>query len=86
MYILEGAPVLVTSAGETPLRPGMCAGFKAGNGDAHQLRNTSDTMVVYLEVGDRAAGDVVTYPDDDVKIDLTRDGRMQVVRKDGSPI
>jgi uncharacterized cupin superfamily protein len=37
VYIVEGEPVLVTNAGETPLRPGMCAGFKAGSGDAHHL-------------------------------------------------
>jgi uncharacterized cupin superfamily protein len=24
IYIIEGEPVLVTNAGETPLRPGMC--------------------------------------------------------------
>jgi uncharacterized cupin superfamily protein len=86
VYILEGTPVLVTRAGETPLRPGMCAGFKAGSSDAHQLRNDSDTTAVYLEIGDRTAGDVVTYPDDDVRIDRAPDGRMQVVRKDGSPL
>jgi uncharacterized cupin superfamily protein len=85
VYILEGTPILVTSAGEMPLRPGMCAGFKAGSDDAHQLRNRSDTMAVYLEMGDRTAGDVVTYPDDDIKIDKMPDGRLQVVRKDGSP-
>jgi uncharacterized cupin superfamily protein len=68
-----------------PLRPGMCAGFKAGSGNAHQLRNRSDTMAVYLEMGDRTAGDVVTYPDDDIKIDKMPDGRLQVVRKGGSP-
>jgi uncharacterized cupin superfamily protein len=84
LYILEGTPVLVTNAGETPLRPGMCAGFKAGSGNAHHLRNRSATTVVYLEIGDRTAGDVVTYPDDDVKIVQATDGRMQVVRKDGS--
>jgi uncharacterized cupin superfamily protein len=86
VYILEGTPVLVTGAGEMPLNPGMCAGFKAGSGDAHQLRNDSDAMVVYLEVGDRTAGDVVTYPDDDLKIDRLLDGRFGIVRKDGSPI
>jgi uncharacterized cupin superfamily protein len=85
VYILEGTPVLVTNAGETPLHPGMCAGFKAGSGNAHHLRNRSDTMVVYLEVGDRTTGDVVIYPDDDVQIVHGPDGRMQVVRKDGSP-
>src|SRR3954454_3842618 len=31
VYVVEGEPVLVTGAGhETPLRPGMCAGFPAG--------------------------------------------------------
>ena len=30
IYVLEGEPVLVTNAGETQLRPGMCAGFRAG--------------------------------------------------------
>jgi len=34
---------------------------------------------------DRTAGDVVTYPDDDVQIVQVQDGRLQVVRKDGSP-
>ena len=85
VFILEGTPVLVTSAGEMPLHPGMCAGFKAGGGNAHQLRNKSDALVVYLEVGDRTAGDVVTDPDDDIRIDETPDGRRQIVRKDGSP-
>jgi uncharacterized cupin superfamily protein len=85
VYILEGTPILVTSAGEMPLRPGMCAGFKAGSDNAHQLRNRSDTIAVYLEIGDRTAGDVVTYPDDDIKIDKMPNGRLQVVRKDGSP-
>jgi uncharacterized cupin superfamily protein len=75
----------VTNAGETLLRPGMCAGFKAGSGNAHHLRNNSDTTVMYLEIGDRTAGDVVSYPDDDVQIVQAPDGRLQVVRKNGSP-
>jgi uncharacterized cupin superfamily protein len=40
---------------------------------------------VYLEIGDRTAGDVVTYPDDDVQIVQVPEGQLQVVRKDGSP-
>ena len=51
LYILEGTPVLVTNAGESPLRPGMCAGFKAGSGNAHHLCNRSDTTIAYLEIG-----------------------------------
>ena len=55
----------------------MCAGFNAGSGNAHQLPNKSDAMVVYLEVGDRTAGDVATHPDDDVRIDKTPDVRLR---------
>lgn len=67
IYILEGSPVLITDTGETQLFPGMCAGFKAGNCNGHQLLNRTTEDVVYLEIGDRTAGDSVTYPDDDIK-------------------
>jgi uncharacterized cupin superfamily protein len=83
--ILEGTPILVTGDGEMPLRPGMCAGCKAGSNSPHQLRNGSETVAVCLEIGDRTVGDVVTYPDDDIKIDKMPDGRLRVARKDGSP-
>jgi uncharacterized cupin superfamily protein len=62
IYIVEGEPILLTNAGETPLRPGMCAGFKAGSGDAHHLINRSGRDVIYLEIGDRNPGDTVIYP------------------------
>ena len=39
VYVLEGHPTLLTDRGATPLGPGDCAGFKAGTGDAHCLRN-----------------------------------------------
>ncbi len=83
IYILEGHPVLHTNAGKTNLAPGMCAGFSAGSGDAHQLANPGDTDVVYLEVGDRTAGDNVVYPDDDIQASL-KDGRWQFAHKDGT--
>lgn len=67
VYILEGSPVLVTDAGETPLAAGMCAGFKSGSGDAHQLVNRGSADVIYLEIGDRNPGDAATYPDDDLQ-------------------
>lgn len=85
VYILEGEPVLVTNTGETPLRPGMCAGFRAGSDDAHHLVNRSESDVVYLEIGDRAERDTVTYPDDDIVAALTSDGRWRFVHKDGRP-
>lgn len=85
VYILEGEPTLVTDAGETPLRPGMCAGFKAGSGDAHHLVNRSGQDVLYLEIGDRNPGDTVVYPDDDLGRALSADGRRIFVHRDGRP-
>jgi uncharacterized cupin superfamily protein len=85
VYILEGEATLVTNTGETRLRPGMCAGFKAGTGDAHQLVNRGERDVVFLEVGDRSAGDAVAYPDDDVEAIQGPDGKYQYRHKDGTP-
>ncbi len=85
VYVLEGRPTLVTDEGETVLEPGMCAGFRAGTGDAHHLINRSTQDVVYLEVGDRSAGDQGTYPDDDLKAELGPDGGWRFTHKDGTP-
>ena len=84
IYILQGHPVLHTDEGRTPLSPGMCAGFKAGTGNAHRLVNESDLEVLYLEVGDRTAGDEGSYPDDDLKA-LRVDDQWRFVHKDGTP-
>jgi len=85
VYILSGTPVLVTNERETPLAPGMCAGFKAGSGDAHHLLNRSATDVVFLEVGDRTPGDAVTYPDDDIQAVMGADGNWRFANKNGTP-
>jgi uncharacterized cupin superfamily protein len=80
VYVLEGEVVLVTDAGEETLRPGDCAGFKAGADDGHRLQNRSQTEVVLLEVGSRRAEDAVDYPDIDLR--FSPDG---YTHKDGSP-
>src|SRR5208283_2002093 len=85
IFVLEGTPILITNAGETQLKPGMCSGFKAGSNDAQHLVNKGQTDVVYLEIGDRSANDVVTYPDDDIKLVKTAEGKLEVAHKDGSP-
>jgi uncharacterized cupin superfamily protein len=85
VYLLEGEAVLITDAGETLLTVGMCAGFKAGTGDAHHLVNRTAKAVVFLEVGDRSAGDSVNYPDDDVVAVYGADGKWKYSRKDGTP-
>ena len=84
VYVLEGHPTLHTDAGRTPLAPGMCAGFKAGAGDAHRLLNETDAEVVYLEIGDRTPGDEGSYPDDDL-VAARAGERWVFARKDGTP-
>ena len=85
IYVLEGRPTLVTDAGRTPLSPGMCAGFRAGDGDAHHLVNETAEDVVYLEVGDRTPGDGASYPDDDLQVVTAPDGQREYAHKDGTP-
>ena len=84
VYILEGRPTLVTDAGRTTLKPGMCAGFRGGAGDAHHLVNETDADVVYLEIGDRTPGDAASYPDDDIVAEVA-EGKWRFVHKDGTP-
>lgn len=82
--ILRGHPVLQLHEGRVPLTPGMCAGFKSGSGHAHCLINESNEEVLYLEIGDRTAGDEITYPNDDLQTRL-QNGRTVCLHKDGSP-
>ena len=84
LYVLQGTPTLRTDEGARQLAPGMCAGFRAGSGNAHQLVNETNEDVVYLEIGDRTPGEEVIYPDDDLQIAVV-DGRRKYVHKDGRP-
>ena len=81
VWVLEGEVVLVEDTGETLLRAGDCAGWKAGVRDGHCLQNRSDAEAVLLEVGTRRPdGDRGEYPD----IDMTFDSGT-FSRKDGTP-
>jgi len=83
VYILEGNPTLHTNEGRVRLEPGMCAGFRAGSGDAHHLCNETGSDVVYLEIGDRTPNEEVEYPDDDLRVAVI-DGKTRYTRKDGT--
>lgn len=85
IYVLEGHPILHTDIGQMQLSPGMCAGFKAGTGNAHHLLNQTQQVVSYLEIGDRSPGDEVVYPDDDLQAESGADGTWRFTRKDGTP-
>jgi uncharacterized cupin superfamily protein len=67
VLMLEGEVVLVEDDGETILRPGDCAGWKAGVQNGHCLQNRSGADAVYLEVGSRKPdADECDYPDIDM--------------------
>ncbi len=85
IYVLEGTPTLITDAGETLLQPGWCSGFKAATGDGHHLVNRSTRDVLYLEMGDRLAGDAASYPDEDLQVVMAENGQWRFSHKDGSP-
>ncbi len=83
LYVLEGELVLRTDDGETLMRPGMCAGFKAGERNGHQLLNRSAAEAKFIVVGSRVPGDLPMYPDDDLAVFVTEAGRS-FVHKDGT--
>jgi uncharacterized cupin superfamily protein len=85
IYVLDGEVVLETNAGAEVLRAGMCAGFPAGTGNAHRFVNRSNADVVLLVVGDRTAGDEVSYPDIDMHGRMNAEGRFVFTHKDGRP-
>jgi uncharacterized cupin superfamily protein len=83
VFVLEGELVLVTDDGEQVLRPGDCAGFRAGVADGHHLQNRTDRDAVFLEVGTRrTAEDEAAYPDIDLH---ALKGRAGYAHKDGRP-
>ena len=84
VYVLEGEVVLCEDGGETVLKTGDAAGWKAGVANGHCLINRSDRDAVFLEVGTRAPNEKVTYPDIDMLFE--RDGeRRRYTRKSGEP-
>ena len=84
IYMLEGELVLAENDGETVLKAGDAAGFKAGSGIAHKLINRSDRDAVYFEVGTRAATERVHYPDVDLVMERDEKGR-RYLHRNGEP-
>jgi len=84
VYILEGEVLLVEDAGETLLKPGDAAAFKAGVANGHCLINRSARDAVFLEVGTRSKRDRVDYPDIDMR-NVKDDGGTRFLHKSGEP-
>lgn len=88
VQIISGEVVLVMDGGETLMRPGDCAGFRAGVEDGHHLVNRSASDCVFLAIGTRIDADGCDYPDIDMKALPERYDRLGTgtfVHKDGTP-
>jgi uncharacterized cupin superfamily protein len=85
VFVVSGELTLITDAGEQTLRPGMVAGFPAGDTNGHHLINKSSAVASYLEVGDRNPKDEVFYPDIDLLYRINDEGEHKFTNRDGVP-
>ena len=83
--MLEGELTLVEDHGETVLKPGDAAGWRANGGIGHCLINHTDKDALYLEVGTRSKDERVHYPDVDFRMERDDKGRRWM-RKSGESI
>jgi uncharacterized cupin superfamily protein len=84
VYVLSGEVVLIEDDGETVLKPGDAAGFKAGSPIGHHLVNRTDRDAVYLEIGTRAKSERAEYPDADLLVVRDENG-VRYTHKNGEP-
>jgi uncharacterized cupin superfamily protein len=84
VYVIEGEIVLIEDGGETVLKPGDCAGFKAGVNNGHYLVNKTQVDAVYLEIGTRAATERCHYPGVDLVMERDAKG-MRFLHTSGEP-
>jgi uncharacterized cupin superfamily protein len=84
VYVLSGELVLCEDSGETVLKPGDAAGWKAGVPNGHCLINRAQQDAVYLEIGSRARREKATYSDIDMLVERDATG-FRYRRKSGEP-
>jgi uncharacterized cupin superfamily protein len=84
VFMLEGEAVLIEDEGETVLKPGDAATFKAGLANGHHIVNRSDRDALFLEIGTRSPEGRAEYPDVDMLV-VTENGVSRYLHKDGTP-
>ena len=83
VWVTSGELVLVQDGGETVLRAGDAAGFKAGDPDGHHLQNRSGAKASFLAIGTRGGDDTCSYSDVDL-INHTEGARNWFTLRDGT--
>jgi len=84
IYMLEGELTLCEDDGETLLKPGDAAGWKANTPNGHCLINRSGRDAVFLEIGTRSRNERAFYPDIDMKVERDAAG-ARYLHKSGEP-
>jgi uncharacterized cupin superfamily protein len=93
IYILKGTATLRLGGEEFQMSAGDCVGFPAGNGMGHCIVNNNnattdssndDSIVEYIEIGDRTPGDEVIYPEVDLQAKDVN-GQWEFTNKAGVP-
>ena len=84
VFVVSGELVLIEEGGETSLRAGEAATFKAGHADGHYLANRSAQDAVVLEIGTRASEERCQYPDIDLVYEK-RGGKVHFTNRAGDP-
>ncbi|MEA3034171.1 MAG: hypothetical protein QOH86_2187 [Sphingomonadales bacterium] len=83
IYVIEGE-TLCEDHGETVLKPGEAAGWRANGGIGHCLINRTQKNATYIEVGGRVANETVVYSDIDMRLERDKHG-VRYLRKTGEP-
>jgi uncharacterized cupin superfamily protein len=81
--VLEGDLILVEDEGETAMRPGDCAAWKAGVANGHRFVNRSDRPGRFLVIGSKAPDEVASYSDVDFMIHMN-EGKPRFTYRDGT--
>ena len=84
VYVLSGEIVLIENDGETLLRAGDAATFKAGVANGHHLVNRSERDALILEIGSRDPNEHAFYSDLDMQL-VEEDGEGRYLHMDGTP-
>lgn len=83
VMVTLGECTLLQDDGETLMRAGDCAAFPAGNPDGHCFVNHTDAEARFLVIGTKAAQEVATYCDVDLRAELGG-GKARFTYRDGT--
>ena len=81
--VVSGEVTLIEDDGETVMRPGDCAAWKAGVANAHHFVNRSGAPASFLVVGTKHPDEVATYADVDFMAHMSG-GKPRFTYHDGS--